>query len=280
MTFIVPGFRTFGPLGLACLALIAAPPPAVWAQIVGPGVYAWGYNDDGQLGNGTASFGANPTPVPVMGLSGVNVTAVAGGADHSLAVTNTGAVYAWGANGAGELGNGNTNQSNMPVQVTGLSGVSVTAVAAGEFHSLAVTSTGAVYAWGYNDDGQLGNGNTTTSTTALLVTGGGLSSVNVTAVAGGAFHSLARTSAGAIAEGLDRPVVEIDQRLDKREAEAQPARIPFDGERLHERVEYPRQQVACDATSLVLYADDNFPGVDYGGQLDVPVLVGEFGRVR
>jgi alpha-tubulin suppressor-like RCC1 family protein len=200
MARIANGFRTFGPLGLACLALIATPPPAVRAQIVGPGVYAWGDNQYGELGNGTTTNSS--TPVPVTGLSGVTVKAVAGGGLHSLAVTSTGAVYAWGFNGQGQLGNGTITSGGAanptPAQVTGLSGVNITAVAGGGGQSLAVTSTGSVYACGNNNYGQLGNGTTVNSPTPIHVTGGGLSGVTVTAAAGGGAHSLALTSTGAV----------------------------------------------------------------------------------
>ena len=197
MKCIVDGFRTVGPLGLACLALIAAPPTAVRAQIVGPGVYAWGSNGSGQLGTGSSDE-FTLTPGLVTALSGVNVAAVAEGGGHSLAVTSTGAVYACGYNMFGQLGNGNTTNSSAPVMVMGLSGVNVTAVVGGAAHSLALTSNGSVYAWGYNGDGELGNGNLTQQIAPVQVTGGGLSGVNVTAIAAGSLHSLALTSTGAV----------------------------------------------------------------------------------
>jgi len=100
-------------------------------------------------------------------------------------VKNDRTVWAWGHNGSGQLGNGSTTKSNVPVQVTGLSGV--VAVAGGGYHSLAVKSDGTVWAWGYNSYGQLGNGNTTNSNVPVQVRG--LS--NVVAVAAGAYHSLA-----------------------------------------------------------------------------------------
>ena len=90
------------------------------------------------------------------------ITAFAAGCFHSLAVQN-GALYAWGFNGDGELGNGTHTKSNRPVAVTGMSS-GVTAAAAGLSHSLAVRS-GNVYAWGYNRLGQLGDGTTTEQNT-------------------------------------------------------------------------------------------------------------------
>ena len=108
---------------------------------------AWGYNGNGQLGDGTNND--SDTPVAVSGLSGV--TAVSGGGYHSLALKSDGTVWAWGWNYYGQLGNGtngtNTDK-NTPVEVSGLSGV--VAVSAGYCHSLALLGDGTVRAWGYN----------------------------------------------------------------------------------------------------------------------------------
>jgi alpha-tubulin suppressor-like RCC1 family protein len=69
-----------------------------------------------------------------------------------------GTVWAWGANGSGQLGDGTLAARSSPVQVTGLGGV--TAIAAGDEHALALLATGAVVAWGRNDEGQLGDNTT------------------------------------------------------------------------------------------------------------------------
>jgi alpha-tubulin suppressor-like RCC1 family protein len=115
--------------------------------------WAWGWNAEGQLGNGTNSN--SNVPVPVTGLSN-GVTAVSGGYSHSLAVQN-GAAFAWGFNGSnGLLGDGTSNDSNVPVPVSGLS-AGVTRVSASETHSLALKD-GNVFAWGMNFTGQLGTG--------------------------------------------------------------------------------------------------------------------------
>jgi len=151
-------------------------------------VLAWGDNVDGQLGNGT--FTTSNTPVEVSGLTGVTAIA-AGGAfnHHSLALKSDGTVWAWGANSAGQLGNGSFTGSNTPVQTSGISGV--TAIAGGVSHSLALKSDGTVWAWGYNGGGELGNGTYTDSNTPVEVSG--LSGVTV--IAGGGFHSLALVGA-------------------------------------------------------------------------------------
>jgi alpha-tubulin suppressor-like RCC1 family protein len=81
-------------------------------------------------------------------------------------------VWAWGENEHGQLGDGLTgvaNSSHVPVQVTGLAGV--TAIAAGHRHGLAVDATGTVWAWGQNSDGELGNGTTSDSDLPAKVTG-------------------------------------------------------------------------------------------------------------
>jgi alpha-tubulin suppressor-like RCC1 family protein len=144
-------------------------------------VWAWGYNSDGQLGDGTHGAKADsPEPVRVKDLEGVR--AVEGGGWFSLALKDDGTVRAWGYNQEGELGNGaagnakeakceNTSEpgdaqvrssctdSPTPVRVSGLDGVE--AIAAGSVHALALKEDGSVWAWGANDQGQLGNGTKT-----------------------------------------------------------------------------------------------------------------------
>ncbi len=98
---------------------------------------------------------------------------VTAGPGHSLALTSTGAVFAWGYNTDGELGNGSTANSDVPVKVKLPAGTKVTAIAAGEVHSLAVTSTGSVLAWGGNNFGQLGDGSYQRSDVPVKVNLGG-----------------------------------------------------------------------------------------------------------
>jgi alpha-tubulin suppressor-like RCC1 family protein len=155
-------------------------------------VMAWGNNAGGQLGDGTTT--TRDVPVPVSGLSGV--TAISAGGGYSLALLSDGTVMAWGSNSLGQLGDGTTNQSDVPVPVSGLTGV--TAIAAGGSFGLALLSDGKVVAWG--DDrfyGELGNGTTCEfcySTVPVSVTG----LKEVTTIAAGGFHSLARLSNGSI----------------------------------------------------------------------------------
>jgi alpha-tubulin suppressor-like RCC1 family protein len=87
-------------------------------------VWAWGYNRHGQLGNGTNKD--SNVPVQVSGLTGITAISAAGDS-HSIALKNDGTIWAWGDNGDGELGNGTNKDSNVPVQVSGLIGVTTIA---------------------------------------------------------------------------------------------------------------------------------------------------------
>lgn len=95
---------------------------------------------------------------------------VSAGTYHSCAVTTAGAAYCWGHNADGQLGDGTTTGRPMPVAVSGLSS-GVQAVAVGLFHTCALTTAGAVYCWGYNFSGQLGDGTTMDRSTPVAVIG-------------------------------------------------------------------------------------------------------------
>ena len=157
-------------------------------------VYSWGYNGFGQLGDGT-TFDSS-TPLAITLASGVTATAIAAGSYHSLAIGSNGTVYTWGSNSSGQLGNGTTNESDSPAAITLASGVTATAIAGGGAYSLAIGSNGKVYAWGFNSDGQLGNGTTTSSSTPVAITLA--SGVTPRTIAAGTSHSLAIGSNGTV----------------------------------------------------------------------------------
>ena len=147
-------------------------------------VEAWGNNANGQLGNGTTTNSS--TPVQVSGLSGVTQVA-AGGVwqGFSAALTSSGNVYTWGSNSNGQLGHnqaedgsGTTTDHHTPVEVQVSGGGNlggIVAIAAGQDHMLALTSSGTVYSWGANYYGELGNAANTDLSYATPVSG--LSSV-------------------------------------------------------------------------------------------------------
>jgi alpha-tubulin suppressor-like RCC1 family protein len=120
------------------------------------GVMCWGSNDNGQLGDGSRTD--RNQPAAVKGLA-ARIAAVAAGYGHTCALTADGGVQCWGRNKNGELGDGTNQRSSQPVNVSGLDR-GVVAIAAGDDHTCAVTSQGAVKCWGYNGAGQLGDGTT------------------------------------------------------------------------------------------------------------------------
>ncbi len=152
-------------------------------------VWAFGVNTSGELGLGFISF-AEGTPQQVVGLS--NVVVIGAGTYHSLAVTADGAVWGWGENYYGQVGDGNSGVGAVPTPVQVLGLANVVAVDGGEGHSLALLDDGTVWAWGRNDFGQLGDGTNVDHPVAATVAGLPV----VTDIAAGAFHSLAIDRSG------------------------------------------------------------------------------------
>ncbi len=196
------------PAGLTFSAIAAGSSHSLALTTSGQ-VYAWGSNLLGQLGNGTTTD--SDVPVPVDAPDGVTFAAIAAGGDHSLALSSTGVVYAWGANYAGQLGNGTTTPSDVPVQTTAPDGVTFSAIAAGTGYSLALTTAGQVVAWGENGSGQLGDGTDTSSPTMTAVTLP--PGVTIASIACGADHSLALSSTGSVYEWGSNVFGQLDTAL-------------------------------------------------------------------
>jgi M6 family metalloprotease-like protein len=151
-------------------------------------VWAWGWNQYGQLGDATLT--SRNGPVRSGSLTGV--IEVGAGVFHSIALESDGSVWAWGGNADGQLGDGTTTQRSVPARAVNLTGI--VAVAAGFSHNLALKSDGTVWAWGDNTSGQIGDGTTTDRPSPVQVPG--LS--GVAAVAAGAYHSVAVKSDGTL----------------------------------------------------------------------------------
>ncbi|RBP99196.1 RCC1 domain-containing protein, partial [Bifidobacterium xylocopae] len=163
--------------------------------------YAWGYNDHGELGDGTTTSWRN-TPVRVHTPAGVRFTQVSAGNNYSLAIGDDGHAYSWGGNGWGNLGNGSSDDNiytphPTPARVTDpAADTTWTTLSAGGYHSLAIDSNGHAYSWGRNDSGQLGNGSSggINPTPARIIDPA--ANTTWTTISAGDYHSLAIDSNG------------------------------------------------------------------------------------
>ena len=149
-------------------------------------VWTWGRSDAGQLGTGRVQGRGSYSSVPVQVPALTHVSAVAAGGKHTLALRRDGTVWAWGANDYAQLGRGQhtlgEESTARPMRVLGLTdvqaivagrahnvvvrrdrtvwawGINGYMVATGDNHAIALTGAGAVKTWGWNNFGQLGNG--------------------------------------------------------------------------------------------------------------------------
>lgn len=156
--------------------------------VAGGVAYCWGANDVGQLGRADSTGVSDSVPQAVFG--GLTFTAISAGYEHTCALTAAGTVYCWGANGAGQLGDGTTFDRHSPVAVQ--SGQAFTAISAGGSHTCGIVSGGAVVCWGDDTWGQLGNGSTTGSTIPVAVSG----SLSFASISVGGSHTCGLTIAG------------------------------------------------------------------------------------
>jgi alpha-tubulin suppressor-like RCC1 family protein len=150
-------------------------------------VKCWGSNASGQIGDGTTG-GHRLKPARAGEVA--PAIAVTAGAEHSCAVTDGGAVFCWGDNSRGQLGDGTMNDRDLPARVPGL-GPAV-AIDAGDHHTCALLRGGDVACWGANDRGQIGDGTLSDRPSPKVVASAASS------VATGALHTCAATSAGAV----------------------------------------------------------------------------------
>lgn len=169
--------------------------------LIGGQVFAWGDNSSGQLGR-TPNDVRNSSPSRVPNLP-AGVSWIAGGRDSSFAIAN-GALYAWGNNAYGQLGDGSLTQRSTPVRITG---VVVSQVESGADHTVALLTNGTVATWGRNRYGQLGSAGSANRLRPAVVPGvTGISEVRVgrdhnIAMGSGKFLAWGRNDGGQL--GLD-----------------------------------------------------------------------------
>ena len=138
-------------------------------------VYTWGKNRYGQLGNGTTDDSGVPICISDKEneLKGKRIVDISAGGYHTVAIDEEGNVYTWGDNGDGQLGDGTTNYSEVPICISNkeneLKGKKIISISAGGYHTVAIDEEGKVYTWGYNYYGQLGDGTTEESNVPICI---------------------------------------------------------------------------------------------------------------
>lgn len=123
-------------------------------------VFMWGLNRGGQCGqSGKSDSVLEPRPIETAEIGPQEIVALVCGRAHSAAVTSSGRLYTWGESGLGRLGSVDVQKfQNIPKEVTAFRSQPVLQVAAGDFHTMALTRGGHVYSWGCGSDGQTGHG--------------------------------------------------------------------------------------------------------------------------
>jgi alpha-tubulin suppressor-like RCC1 family protein len=155
-------------------------------------LYSWGKNAYGRLGIGNTDAKSAPVAISTASFpANSTFSAIAAGGAHSLAISSKGDLYSWGRGGQGQLGTGNNDDTSSPVAVSteSFSGSTFSAIAAGGFHSIALTSDGKLYTWGNNG----GNNDNYSSPYEM-----NFATLTFSAIAAGFYHSIALGSDGKI----------------------------------------------------------------------------------
>jgi alpha-tubulin suppressor-like RCC1 family protein len=174
-----------------CAVAIAAGDQLSLALLADGTVWAWGFNNNGQLGNATTTN--SHTPVQVSGIT--TAKAISAGNWHALALLADGTVKAWGQGNLGQMGNNTTVATNStPVTASGSGFSGIVQIAAGGDHNVARKSNGDIYVWGNNGFGQLGRGTGNYTQSLIPIQSTGLSSSsNIDIAAGASFSVVLRT---------------------------------------------------------------------------------------
>jgi Fibronectin type III domain/Regulator of chromosome condensation (RCC1) repeat/Putative Ig domain len=177
---------TSGVLAGKTLTQITGSAEATCALDSAGAAYCWGANIHGDLGDGSMTDSSVPVAVDTSGvLAGKTLTQITAGAFQTCALDSAGAAYCWGGNGSGQLGDGSTTDSSVPVAVDTsgvLAGKTLTQITTGVGATCALDSAGAVYCWGDDSNGQLGDGSTASSSVPVAVdTSGALAGKKIAA---------------------------------------------------------------------------------------------------
>jgi alpha-tubulin suppressor-like RCC1 family protein len=151
-------------------------------------LYSWGYNNNGQLGDGTTSNRSSPTQVGAL-ITWLNAS---GGSNHSAAIKTDGSLWNWGLTTHGQLGDGTTVNKSSPVQIGLLT--DWLSMSCGGFHTSVIKTNSTLWSWGENYNGQLGDSTITNKSSPVQV--GALT--NWSSSAGGRLHTSAIKTDGTL----------------------------------------------------------------------------------
>ena len=160
-------------------------------------VSCWGYNGQGQLGDGTTTNRTTPTQTLSLG-TGRTAVAISSGGENTCAILDDGTVSCWGWNGNGQLGDGTNTQRNTPTQTSSLGiGKTAVAISSGLAHTCAILDDGSVSCWGYNIYSGLGDGTTASRYTPTQTSSLGTGRTAV-AISSGQSHTCAILDDGSV----------------------------------------------------------------------------------
>ena len=162
-------------------------------------VYTFGANNYGQLGDVTTD--GSEVPICISNkeneLKGKKIISITAGGDHTVALDDEGKVYTGGYNRGGQLGDGTTNDSEVPICISDkeneLKGKKIISISAGEGHTVAIDEEGKAYTWGFNYYGQLGDGTTTNSVLPICISDkeNELKGKKIISISAGVVHTVA-----------------------------------------------------------------------------------------
>ncbi|MCL2862076.1 MAG: hypothetical protein FWE22_06670 [Firmicutes bacterium] len=155
-------------------------------------LWAWGWNENGLLGDGTTINRISPVQINIDGrMNNARIEYISSGFTHSLAIDEFGNLWAWGWNEDGQLGDGTIIDRLTPVQIN-IHDARIVSVSAGTSHSLAIDEFGDLWAWGDNWMGELGDGTTISRNSPVQInTEGRMNNARIVNISAGLHHSLA-----------------------------------------------------------------------------------------
>lgn len=163
-------------------------------------LYGWGGNAQGQLGDGSMAFRTSPVAVSMTPFAGKTVKKIAVGGSISFVLTNDGIVYTWGQGYSGALGAGNVSDRSTPTAIssTSFGNKVITDISLGHQSAMALAADGTVYTWGYNNFGQVGNGNTSIRNSPYLIPASAFQNKTIVQISADENRSIALASDGTL----------------------------------------------------------------------------------